>query len=75
MVDDLLAICPPTITRLIVPIGTTLQRVSATQHAPVAERVLGGIVDALVPLAAELALAKQGVGVAWRAIRVDCRNG
>ena len=47
----------------------------AHQHAPVAERVRAGVVEALVPLAAELALAKQGVGVAERAIGVDCRNG
>ena len=67
MVDDLLAICPPTITRLIVPVGTTLQRVGAPEHAPVTERVCAGIVDALVPLAAELALAEQGVRVAGRA--------
>ena len=39
----------------------------AREHAPVTERVGAGVVDALVPLAAELALAKQGVGVAGRA--------
>ena len=68
----MLAICPPTITRLIVPVGTTLQRVGAPEHAPITERVRSSVVDALVPLAAELALAEQGVGVAQRAIGVDC---
>ena len=67
MVDHLLAMCPPTIARLVVPVGTTLQRVGAPEHAPITERVRSSVVDALVPLAAELALAKQGVRVAGRA--------
>lgn len=66
---------PPTIARLVVPVGTTLQRVGAPEHTPVTERVRAGVIEALVPLAAELALAEQGVRVAGRAIRVDCRKG
>ena len=74
VVNNLLAMCPPTVAHLIVTIRTALQRIGALQHATVTERVLAGVVGTLVPLAAELTIAKQWIGMAQRAFRIDCRK-
>ena len=74
VVHNLLAMCPPTVAHLIVAIWTALQRIGALQHATVTERVLAGVVGTLVPLAAELTIAKQWIGMAQRAFRIDCRK-
>ena len=74
VVNNLLAMCPPTVAHLIVTIRTALQRIGALQHATVTERVFARVVGTPVPLAAELTIAKQWIGMAQRAFRIDCRK-
>ena len=72
VVHNLLAMCPPTVAHLVVAIETALQRISAPQHATVTKWMLASVVDAPVPLAAELTFAKQWIRMAQRAFRYDC---
>ena len=74
VVNNLLAMCPPAVANLIVAIRTALQRIGAPQHATITKWMLASVVDTLVPLAAELAIAKQWIRMAQRAFRDDCRR-